>query len=128
MSLIAITEADFEAEVIQSSLPVMVEFGATWCKGCQDLLPALEAIAEEYAGRVKVMKLDRDTAVPIFRHYRIRTLPMLLIFWDGGLVSAEMGWQSRFDADGKFIDAPHYTVDQLRAMIERTLNAIRAFG
>lgn len=127
MSLIELTEDNFEDEVIKSTLPVMVEFGATWCKGCVDLLPALATIAEEFTGRVKVAKLDRDKAVPIFKHYRIFTLPMLLTFWGGGLVGAELGWESQFDADGKFIDGPSLTVDQLRALLDRTLSTLRSF-
>lgn len=127
MPLIELTEANFEDEVINSTLPVMVEFGATWCKGCVDLLPALATIAEEFEDRVKVAKLDRDKAVPIFRHYRILTLPMLLTFWGGGLVSAELGWESQFDADGTLLDVPSLTVDQLRALLQRTLNTLRSF-
>lgn len=127
MVLIELTEADFEAEVIKSTLPVMVEFGATWCKACVDLLPALETIAEEYAGRVKIARLDRDKAVPLFLHYRIFTLPMLLTFWGGGLVSAEMGWDAQFDPAGTVIDAPGLAVDDVRLILERTLKTLRAF-
>jgi len=78
-----ITEASFQSEVLASNQPVLVDFFAPWCGPCKMLAPALEGIAKNYAGRIKVVKVNVDEATDLAAHYRIQGVPTLLIFQDG---------------------------------------------
>jgi len=85
----AITEANFEAEVLKSSTPVMVDFWAEWCGPCRMIAPVVEEIAQEYAGRVKVCKVNVDENQSLASRYSIRSIPSLLIF-KGGIVANQV--------------------------------------
>ena len=80
---VEITDANFEAEVVNSSLPVLIDFWAAWCAPCRVLAPAVDAIAEEYKGRIKVGKLDVDESGATAARFNIRGIPTLLLFKDG---------------------------------------------
>jgi thioredoxin 1 len=80
---IEITDTNFETEVLQSKTPVLVDFWAAWCAPCRALAPAVDAIAEEYRGRVKVGKLDVDSNGSTSARYNIRGIPTLLVIKDG---------------------------------------------
>jgi thioredoxin 1 len=80
---IEITDANFETEVLKSSTPVLVDFWAAWCGPCRALAPAVDAIAEEYRGRVKVGKLDVDANGSTSARFNIRGIPTLLVIKDG---------------------------------------------
>ena len=80
---VVLTDATFDEEVLQAQEPVLVDFSAVWCPPCRVLEPVVEELAGEYAGRVKVAKLDADQYRETVSRYQIRGLPTLLFFKDG---------------------------------------------
>jgi thioredoxin 1 len=86
-----VSDADFEKEVLQSSEPVVVDFYAEWCGPCKAMSPALEAVAAELKGKVKVVKLDVDQNPETTTKYRIQAMPTLMVFKDGKLAEQRVG-------------------------------------
>ena len=86
-----VTDANFEAEVIKSAEPVLVDFFAEWCTPCKAMAPALEQVAQEMAGKVKVVKVDVDQNPEITQRYRIQAMPTLLMFKDGKVAAQQVG-------------------------------------
>jgi thioredoxin len=91
MKLQQVTEQDFEAEVLLSELPVLVEFGATWCGPCKVVEPELLALAQEYAGRAKVLAVDIDQSPFLARQLGIQSVPTFLVFHNGQPVNGKTG-------------------------------------
>ena len=89
--IIALNDQDFRREVLEAEGPVLVDFTATWCGPCRALTPALEALASEYKGRVKVTKLDVDANQETPQQYGIRSMPTLLFFKQGKVVGQIVG-------------------------------------
>jgi thioredoxin 1 len=85
------TDANFDAEVLKSSTPVLVDFTATWCGPCKQLAPIVDKIADNYAGKVKVGKLDIDDAPETARKYGVRSVPTVLVFKGGEKVGVQAG-------------------------------------
>lgn len=88
---IEITPTNFEETVLQSEVPVLVDFWAEWCMPCKALTPTIEAIAEEYEGRAVVGKMDIDAARDIALKYDIRAIPTLFVFKNGEVVDKVVG-------------------------------------
>lgn len=88
---ISITDESFHAEVVESSLPVLVDFWAVWCGPCRMVAPIVDELADEYEGRVKVGKVDVDSEQKIAADYGIRSIPTLLIFKNGELAEQVVG-------------------------------------
>jgi thioredoxin 1 len=86
-----VSDANFEKEVLQSSEPVLVDFFAEWCGPCKAMAPALEQVASEMKGKVKVAKLDVDQNPEVTQKYAIQAMPTLLIFKDGKKVAERVG-------------------------------------
>ncbi|MEI6514141.1 MAG: thioredoxin [bacterium] len=80
---IPVTTGDFEKEVLQSPIPVLVDFWAIWCGPCKAVAPSVDAIAQEFAGQVKVVKVDVDSEPQLAMQYGVQSIPMLLFFKDG---------------------------------------------
>lgn len=76
----AVTDDDFDDEVLKAGLPVLVEFTADWCGPCRQLAPVLSALAAEEAGRLKVVQLDVDTNPEIMARYGVLSMPTLMVF------------------------------------------------
>jgi thioredoxin 1 len=85
------TDATFEEEVIQSDIPVVVDFWAVWCMPCKMIAPIVEEISKEYAGKVKVGKLDVDNNPATGQKYGIRSIPSVLIFKNGEVAQMVIG-------------------------------------
>ncbi len=86
-----VSDADFETTVLQSKEPVLVDFFAEWCGPCKAMAPALEQIATEMAGKVKVVKLDVDQNPNVTQKYRIQAMPTLIMFAGGKEVNRNVG-------------------------------------
>src|ERR1700742_4584228 len=89
----AVSDSNFEAEVLtaSNSQPVMVDFWADWCRPCHMLAPTVAEIAHDYAGKLKVMKLNVDEAMNSAGRYNIRGIPTLLVFKNGQVVKKILG-------------------------------------
>ncbi len=90
-SVIHATDSDFDATVLQSAAPVLVDFWAPWCGPCKMIAPALDELASEYAGRAKVVKIDVDQNQATALKYHVRSIPMLLLFKDGQVQATQIG-------------------------------------
>ena len=88
---VTITDDSFQAEVVDSSLPVLVDFWAVWCGPCRMVAPIVDELAVEYEGRVKVGKVDVDSEQKIAADFGIRSIPTLLIFKNGELADQVVG-------------------------------------
>lgn len=82
-NVIEVTAANWEQEVVQSELPVLVDFWAVWCGPCRMLTPTIDKIATDFVGKVKVVKVNTDDAQEIAAKYRISSIPQLMIFKGG---------------------------------------------
>ena len=87
----AVTTADFDKEVLQSDVPVLVDFWAVWCGPCRMIAPHVDAVAEEFAGKAKVYKVDTDAESDIAGRYNIMSIPTLLFFKDGKVADQLVG-------------------------------------
>ena len=92
MAEITVTKANFESEVLNSELPVLVDFWATWCGPCRMLAPTVAEIAEEYAGKVKVCKVNVDDEEELAIRYRINSIPAVLLFREGKVAGQSIGF------------------------------------
>src|SRR3954451_2572419 len=90
-NVIELTDANFESEVLKSDVPVLVDFTATWCGPCKALAPIVEKVADEFADKVKVGKLDIDANADITRKYGVRSVPTVLIFKGGEKIGQHVG-------------------------------------
>ncbi|MFQ5915787.1 MAG: thioredoxin [Nitrospinota bacterium] len=97
------TDDEFEAQVVNSNTPTMVDFWAEWCAPCKMIAPAVEALAEEYAGRLRVGKLNVDENPKTATRLGIRGIPTLLVFKAGEVVEQIVGVRSKRDLQ-KIID------------------------
>lgn len=91
MTVHAVTDATFEAEVIRSELPVLVDLYADWCQPCKQLSPVVAQVAEELAGKIKVAKVDVDKSPMVAQTFRAQSIPMLLVLHQGRLVQQHIG-------------------------------------
>ena len=102
----AVSDASFDADVLKSGKPVLVDFWADWCGPCKMIAPALDELADDYAGKVKIAKVNVDENRATALRYHVRSIPMLLLFKGGQVQATQIG------AVGK---------GQLAQMIEKSL-------
>jgi len=100
------TDDAFQSEVLDATLPVLVDFWATWCGPCRSLAPHVESIANDFNGRLKVVKLDIDSNPQTPAKYGIRGIPTLLVFKGGELVDKLVGNPGSQAKVAKFVE-PH---------------------
>ncbi len=86
-----LTDDNWEAEVLSCPEPVLVDFWATWCPPCRLIAPAIDSLASEYQGRVKVGKLDVDQNQDVAGRYGVRSIPTLIVFKGGEVVEQRVG-------------------------------------
>ena len=91
MALLHLTDTNFKQEVLESHLPVLVDFWATWCGPCKMITPIIEEVAKEYAGKIKVGKLNVDDNPAIATRYGIMSIPTLVFFKHGKIMDQVVG-------------------------------------
>jgi thioredoxin 1 len=91
MSLNQTTDANFAADVLQSELPVLVDFWAEWCGPCKMLMPTLEELAPTLAGKVKIVKVNIDANPQVPAQFGVRSIPTLVLFNKGEAISTKVG-------------------------------------
>jgi thioredoxin 1 len=104
MSEITVTSDNFEQEVLGSDVPVIVDFWAEWCVPCKMIQPILEEISSDYAGKVKVAKVNVDEEGELAGQYNVISIPTLLLFKDGNVVNQQVGAGSRQNIEALFKD------------------------
>ena len=90
-NVMELTDSNFEAEVIKSDKPVLVDFWAEWCQPCRMLGPTIEKLAKDYAGKVKVGKVDTDANRDVSMRYGISAIPTVILFKDGKVANKFVG-------------------------------------
>ncbi len=91
MAVQSVTDATFEAEVLRSELPVLVDLYADWCQPCKQLSPIVAQVAEELAGKIKVVKVDVDSNPTVAQTFRAQSIPMLLVIAEGRVAQQHVG-------------------------------------
>ena len=90
-NVIAFTDANFDSEVLQSNIPVLVDFWASWCAPCKAIAPLVDAVADEYAGKVKVGKVNVDENQATPGKYGVRGIPTIILFKNGAVLDQVVG-------------------------------------
>jgi len=96
-NILTVTDASFEEDVLKSDVPVLVDFWAEWCGPCKMIAPVLEDIAEEYAGKLKIAKLNIDQNEETAPKFGIRSIPTLILFKNGNAEATKIGAMSKSD-------------------------------
>ena len=99
---ITITKDNFEAEVLNSSVPVLLDFWATWCGPCRMIAPALEEIAAENAGKLKVGKVNVDEEMELAMRFGVTSIPLLVVMKDGKVVNKAVGAMAKAKIEALF--------------------------
>lgn len=86
-----ITEAEFDKEVTQATLPVVVDFYATWCGPCRQLAPTMDSLADQYAGKIKFVKVNVDESPKLAQEFQVEGIPMLAFLQNGKAVGTSVG-------------------------------------
>ena len=97
MSHQSVTDADFDAEVLRSDVPVLVDFWAPWCGPCKAMNPILEELEAAYAGKVKVVKMNVDENIDVPNKHNVMSIPTFIIFKGGEMVTQFIGARSKGD-------------------------------
>src|SRR5215471_7713975 len=97
----AVTDADFESEVLQSGKVVLVDFWAEWCAPCRMIAPVVQALADELGDRLKVVKMDIDANPRVREQLGVMSIPTLIVFKDGRPADRTVGYRSGLKADLK---------------------------
>lgn len=105
MAVVNVDDKNFQEEVLKSKLPVLADFSAQWCAPCKRVAPILEEIADEYKGKIKVAKIDVDQANTSASRYGVMSVPTIMIFDKGKVLSQSVGAISKHEIKSKIADA-----------------------
>ena len=94
-NIVNVTDASFEQDVLQSDVPVLVDYWAEWCGPCKMIAPVLEEIADDYAGKLKIAKLNIDENEATAPKFGIRSIPTLILFKNGNAEATKIGAMSK---------------------------------
>jgi thioredoxin 1 len=94
-AIVHATDTSFESDVLQSDIPALVDFWAAWCGPCKMIAPLLDELADEYAGRVKICKVDVDSNPETAAKFNVRGIPTLLVFKNGTVEATKVGALSK---------------------------------
>ncbi len=94
---IAVNDQNFKTEVLDSPVPVLVDFWAPWCGPCRAVSPTIDAISAEFAGKLKVVKINTDECMDVPVNYNVRSIPMIMLFKGGQQVDSLMGNRPKAD-------------------------------
>lgn len=97
MNEVRLTKNNFRDEVLNSDIPVLVDFWATWCGPCRMVASIVEEIADEYDGRIKVGKVNVDEEPELAMQFRVASIPTLMVFKNGQLVNTAVGYRPKAD-------------------------------
>lgn len=101
-NIVSLTQQSFASEVLQSPIPVLVDFWAEWCGPCKMIAPILDELADEYEGKVKIAKVNIDEQQTVAAEYGIRAIPTLLLFDKGQVADQIVGLRSKRDLKASF--------------------------
>ena len=103
-NVVQLTDSDFQAEVLEAEGPILVDFWATWCGPCKMIAPVLDELADEYAGKIKICKMDVDSNRETPMKFNVRGIPTLIIFKGGDVESMKVGAVSKSQLK-EFVDS-----------------------
>jgi thioredoxin 1 len=98
--VVQVSDGSFESDVLKSSVPVLVDFWASWCGPCKAIAPAIDELAEQYAGQIKVAKVNVDENPATPGKFGVRGIPTLILFKDGQIVDQVVGAVPKNQLDG----------------------------
>jgi len=101
MPVINVSDKNFKAEIESSPLPVLADFYATWCGPCKALSPIIDDVAQEYSGKIKVVKVNTDESEELAQKFNITSVPTLIFFVNGNVVASNAGLISKSDLTRK---------------------------
>jgi len=101
MSTLHFTDVNFKKEVLESDLPVLVDFWAAWCSPCKQIAPSVDELAKEYAGKIKIGKVDVDANSKIPTQYGIMSIPTIIFFKQGKIMGQLVGAVSKLELKRK---------------------------
>ena len=89
--MITVDNSNFEKEVLQSKIPVMIKFTASWCRPCHAIQPILEEVAKELEGKATIVKLDIDDSSDVAAKFKVKSIPTMIVFKNGEAVKTQIG-------------------------------------